>query len=220
LPAWSRTARGGTLFLDEVGEVDAPVQAKLLRLLAEREYERLGDPSPRRADVRFVAATNRDLAALVREGRFREDLLFRLNVIEIVLPPLRERPEDLELLATRFVAFFSRGRARPLALSDSAHDRLRTYSWPGNVRELKNVIERAAILSVGDVIDDAFLPGGRTPSGRPLQLGDLASLEEITNAHTERVIARLGTLEEAAKVLGVDRVTLWRRRRRRSTDAE
>ncbi|MCW8141549.1 MAG: sigma-54-dependent Fis family transcriptional regulator [Planctomycetota bacterium] len=209
-------ARGGTLFLDEVGEVDPGVQAKLLRLLADREYERVGDPAPRRADVRFVTATNRDLAALVASGRFREDLLFRLNVIELTLPPLRERPEDIEPLAARFLAFFSRGRPRPLELSPAARARLRAYAWPGNVRELKNAIERAAILSAGDVIDEAFLPGGARPDGRALRLGDLAPLDDVIDEHIERVVAGVGTLEEAARVLGVDRVTIWRRRKRRS----
>ncbi|MBX3469108.1 MAG: sigma-54-dependent Fis family transcriptional regulator [Planctomycetes bacterium] len=209
-------ARGGTLFLDEVGEVDPGVQAKLLRLLADREYERVGDPAPRRADVRFVTATNRDLAALVAAGRFREDLLFRLNVIELTLPPLRERPEDIEPLAARFLAFFSRGRPRPLELSPAARARLRAYAWPGNVRELKNAIERAAILSAGDVIDEAFLPGGARPDGRALRLGDLAPLDDVIDEHIERVVAGVGTLEEAARVLGVDRVTIWRRRKRRS----
>ncbi|MCO5172183.1 MAG: sigma-54 dependent transcriptional regulator [Planctomycetes bacterium] len=209
-------ARGGTLFLDEVGEVDPGVQAKLLRLLADREYERVGDPTPRRADVRFVTATNRDLPALVAAGRFREDLLFRLNVIELVLPPLRDRPEDVEPLAARFLAFFSRGRPRPLELSPAARARLRAYAWPGNVRELKNAIERAAILSAGDVIDEAFLPGGARPDGRALRLGDLAPLDDVIDEHIERVVASVGTLEEAARVLGVDRVTIWRRRKRRS----
>jgi NtrC-family two-component system response regulator AlgB len=207
-------ARGGTLFLDEVGEVELGLQAKLLRVIAEREYERVGDPTPRRADVRVITATNRDLTAAVREGRFREDLLFRLNVIELVLPPLRERQEDIEALAARFLAFFSRRRPRPLVLTDVARARLLAYAWPGNVRELKNSLERAAILSSGDAIDEAFLPGGG-PGATPLQLGSLVDVEAIVDEHIERVVARTGTLEEAAKVLGVDRVTIWRRRKRK-----
>jgi NtrC-family two-component system response regulator AlgB len=210
-------ARGGTLFLDEVGEVELGLQAKLLRLLQEREYERVGDPATRRADIRVIAATNRDLAELVKQGRFREDLLFRLNVVEIALPPLRERPEDVGPLADSLLAFLSRGRARPLRFGPGFLERLQAHAWPGNVRELKNALERAAILASGDVLDVSLLPppiGGAGVTGGP-RVGDLVALEEIENEHIERVIASTKTLEEAAKVLGVDRATLWRRRKKR-----
>jgi NtrC-family two-component system response regulator AlgB len=216
-PGKVEAARRGTLFLDEVGEVEPGLQARLLRLLQEREYERVGETETRRADARFVAATNRDLEALVREHRFREDLLFRLNVIEIKVPPLRERPEDLEPLARSFAAFFSRKRARPLALSPGLVERLRAYSWPGNVRELKNALERAAILASGDVLEAELLPEAirGAPTGAGPHVGDLVTLEAIDDAHRERVIARTSSLEEAAQVLGVDRATLWRWRKKR-----
>jgi NtrC-family two-component system response regulator AlgB len=210
-------ARGGTLFLDEVGEVELPLQAKLLRLLQEREYERVGDPTPRRADIRVIAATNRDLAVLGKEGRFREDLLFRLNVIELVVPPLRERAEDVELLAESFLAFLSRGRTRPFRMGPGLRERLLAHAWPGNVRELKNALERAAILASGDVLDVSLLPqpiGGAVAAPGP-RLGDHVPLEVIENEHIERIIATTKTLEEAAQVLGVDRATLWRRRKKR-----
>ena len=210
-------ARGGTVFLDEVGEVELPLQAKLLRLLQEREYERIGDPSTRRADIRVIAATNRHLAELVKQGRFREDLLFRLNVVEVVVPPLRERPEDVGPLAESLLAFLSRGRAHPFRFGPGFVERLQAHAWPGNVRELKNALERAAILASGDVLDVSLLPppiGGAAVAGGP-RLGDNVTLEEIENEHIERVIASTKTLEEAAKILGLDRATLWRRRKKR-----
>ncbi|HZU98849.1 MAG TPA: sigma-54 dependent transcriptional regulator, partial [Planctomycetota bacterium] len=172
-PGKVEAARKGTLFLDEVGEVEPSLQAKLLRLLQEREYERVGETTTRRSNARFIAATNRDLEALVREGRFREDLLFRLNVIDVRVPPLRERPEDIEPLASSFLAFFSRGRVRPLRFGEGFVERLRAHPWPGNVRELKNAIERVAILASGDVVDPGLLPvamGGAVASGP--RLGD------------------------------------------------
>ena len=211
-------ARGGTLFLDEIGEVEPALQAKLLRLLQEKEYERVGETTTRRADIRVIAATNRDLADMVKKGLFREDLHFRLNVVEVVVPPLRERPEDIRSLAESLAAFFSRRRARPLRFGPGFVEQLERHSWPGNVRELKNAIERAAILASGDVLDVALLPppiGGAVPSSGP-RLGDSVTLETIENEHMERVIARSSTLEEAARILGVDAATLWRRRKKRA----
>lgn len=215
-------ARGGTLFLDEVGEVELALQPKLLRLLQEREYERVGDPVTRRTTARIIAATNRDLGELVQKGRFREDLLFRLNVVEVLIPPLRARPEDIEPLAESLLAFLSRKRARPLRFGPGVIERLRAHGWPGNVRELKNALERAVILSSGDVIDLALLPppiGGVSPAAGP-RVGDHVSLEVIENEHIERVISTTKTLEEAAKILGVDRATLWRRRKKRAEGAQ
>jgi NtrC-family two-component system response regulator AlgB len=153
-------ARGGTLFLDEVGEVDPGVQAKLLRLLAEREYERVGDPAPRRADVRFLAATNVDLAARVREGRFREDLLYRLNVVQVRVPPLRERPEDVPVLARHFLERCAeRFGTGPIEVPGDLDERLLAHGWPGNVRELDNVIERLLVLGPSDgPIGPEYLP--------------------------------------------------------------
>ncbi|MEZ0227349.1 MAG: sigma-54-dependent transcriptional regulator [Planctomycetota bacterium] len=211
-------ARGGTLFLDEIGEVEPGLQAKLLRLLQEREYERVGEATTRRADVRVIAATNRDLAALVKAGRFREDLLFRINVVEVLVPPLRERPEDVEDVARSLLAFLSRRRARPLGFGPGVVERLRAYAWPGNLRELKNALERAAILASGDVVDVSLLPapiGGDAAVTSGPKLGDPVPLSVIEEEHMERVLASAKTIEEAAKILGVDRATLWRRRKKR-----
>ncbi len=211
-------ARGGTLFLDEVGEVELGLQAKLLRLLQEREYERVGEASPRHADVRVIAATNRDLAELVRTGKFREDLLFRINVVEVLVPPLRERPEDVKDIALSLLAFLSRRRARPLEFGAGVLEKLQAYRWPGNLRELKNALERAAILASGDVIDVSLLPqpiGGDAGVASGPRLGDPVPLATIEEEHIERVLASTKTIEEAAKVLGVDRATLWRRRKKR-----
>jgi formate hydrogenlyase transcriptional activator len=160
-------AHGGTLFLDEVGELPPDVQASLLRVLQERAINRLGgDGQPIRVDVRIVAATNRDLAALVRAGRFREDLFYRLNVFPIALPPLRDRTADIPALAERFLAHFARLHGKPAKVIPlRALRALETYDWPGNVRELQNVIERAVIVSEGDelAVDPAWLAG--TPTG-------------------------------------------------------
>ena len=152
-------ARGGTLFFDEVGALSLPLQAKILRLLVESRFERLGEGRSRKADVRIVAATTHDLEDDVAAGRFRGDVLFRLNVVEIRVPPLRERQEDILELAGRFLTQFARSaRREPPALSASAQQALAAYRWPGNLRELRNTIERALILCQGSVIDVDALP--------------------------------------------------------------
>ncbi|HEV2846509.1 MAG TPA: sigma 54-interacting transcriptional regulator [Thermoanaerobaculia bacterium] len=152
-------AEGGTLFLDEIGELAPPLQARLLRVLQEREFERVGGTRPIRANVRVVAATNRDLERAMREGTFREDLFYRLNVLSVILPPLRERPEDIPRLAGHFTALFSRRVGRPVAgLSPEARACLLCYPWPGNVRELANAIERAVVLGEGHLILPEDLP--------------------------------------------------------------
>ncbi len=138
---------GGTLFLDEIGDLPGSIQPKLLRFVQDREYERVGDPTPRKADVRIISATNRDLESAVAEGEFREDLLYRLNVIELTVPPLRARPEDVEDLARRFLRFFAHKYNQSLSdYSPSAWDWIRRHPWPGNVREMQNAVERAVIL--------------------------------------------------------------------------
>ena len=215
-PGRVEAADGGTLFLDEIGEVPPPLQAKLLRFLQDRQFERIGENVTRTADVRIIAATNRDLEVDVREGRFREDLLYRLNVVEIRLPPLRERPDDIIRLAERFLVFFARVAGRPTAeLSPAAIEVLRAYSWPGNVRELRNAIERALILWPARVIEPAAFPEriAAQPSSAPA-LGADCTLEAIEREHILRVIARTPTLEDAARILGIDASTLWRKRKR------
>jgi NtrC-family two-component system response regulator AlgB len=209
-------AQGGTLFLDEIGEISPGPQVKLLRFLQEKEFERIGENKTRRADVRVLAATNRDLEADVKTGRFREDLWYRLNVIEIATPPLRERPEDIVRLARGFLSFFARAAGRPsLELSKGAEAALLAYPWPGNIRELRNAIERAVILWPAQVIEPQAFPGGITTHATAgPQLGGDFSLEAIEREHILRVLARIPVLEEAAHVLGVDVSTLWRKRKK------
>jgi len=152
-------ADGGTVFLDEIGELPLEIQPKLLRLLQEKEYERVGETKTRRANVRVISATNRDLEKAVQEGRFREDLFYRLNVISIRMPSLRERPGDLQNIALSYLRFFARQCGKRLkGISPEAEQALRRYSWPGNLRELRNVIERAVILAGCDEIDLPDLP--------------------------------------------------------------
>jgi NtrC-family two-component system response regulator AlgB len=207
-------AEGGTLLLDEIGDLPLEIQSKLLRLLQEREYERVGEARPRRANVRVISATNRDLAEAVREGRFREDLYYRLNVITLRLPPLRERPQDLERIAKRHLDFFAhRAGKRFTGFAAEAFETMKSYNWPGNLRELRNLIERAVILGGGDEIgadDLAEIIQARSE----LRLGGDVTLEELDNEHMRRVIANSRTVDEAAAVLGVDPATLYRRKKK------
>jgi NtrC-family two-component system response regulator AlgB len=220
-------AEGGTLLLDEVADLSADAQARLLRFLNDRTYERLGEARERKADVRLLAATNRSLEDEVRAGRFREDLFFRLNVITLALPPLRERREDLMPLARHYLHFFERRQGRQhLQFSPSCEQAITAYSWPGNLRQLRNAVERAVILSPADVIEPSdlglagglgdsdgetsFLPAARTP----VALGDAVSLEEIEREHIARVVAGAVSFEAAARILGIDVTTLQRKRKR------
>jgi NtrC-family two-component system response regulator AlgB len=215
-PGRVEAAEGGTLFLDEIGEVPPPLQAKLLRFLQDKQFERVGETRTRRADVRVVAATNRDLEAAVRSGQFREDLLFRLNVVEVTVPPLRERREEILPLARRFLAFFARAARRAVPeLSPQAERVLLAYPWPGNVRELRNAIERAVILSAGQVLAPENFPERIVEHGAKVaQVGGDFSVEAVEREHILRVLARTRTQEEAAQILGVDASTLWRKRRK------
>jgi len=207
-------ADGGTLLLDEIGDLPIEIQSKLLRLLQEREYERVGEAKPRRANVRVISATNRDLAQAVREGRFREDLYYRLNVISFRLPPLRERLQDLEPIARRHLEFFAHRAGKQFhGFSVAALETMRSYSWPGNLRELRNLIERAVILGGGDEVgadDLAEIIQVRSE----FRVGGRVTLEEIENEHIRKVIANSRTIDEAATVLGIDPATLYRRKKK------
>ena len=210
-------AEGGTLFLDEIGEISTSLQAKLLRFLEEKEFERIGENKTRHANVRTVAATNRDLESQVSKGLFREDLLYRLNVIDLQLPPLRERPEDILRLARRFLLFFAKAaRRQPPTLSPAAEQALMAYGWPGNIRELRNAIERAVILWPAQIIEPQAFPAHISAHAKTEspQLGGDFSLEAIERDHISRVIARTPTLEDAATILGIDASTLWRKRKK------
>ncbi len=205
---------GGTLFLDEIGELAPPVQAKLLRFIQEKEYERLGEAKVRRADVRIIAATNADLEKRVAAGRFREDLLFRINVIRLTIPPLRDRPDDIVPLAMNFLAHFCRANRKSLpGLTGEAEKALTAHAWPGNVRELRNTIERAVILGSGGRIDTCDLPAAIAPAVGTPAVGDRVPLAAIEELHIRRIVADTSSLQEAADVLGIDQATLWRRRK-------
>ena len=211
------SADGGTLFLDEIAELSPTLQAKLLRFLQEKQFERVGENRTRTADVRIVAATNRDVDADVVSGRFRQDLLYRLNVVELVVPPLRERGDDVLRLAERFLGFFAVKAKRPLfTLSAAAAQILLRYPWPGNVRELRNVMERVAILWPAQTVEPAAFPervrGSSTPDA-PTVGGDF-TLDQIEREHILRGLMRAQTAEEAARILGIDGSTLWRKRRK------
>jgi NtrC-family two-component system response regulator AlgB len=211
-------ARGGTLFLDEIGELPAELQPKLLRLLQERAYERVGDTKTRTADVRVIAATNRDLAAAVKAGTFREDLFYRLNVISVTVPPLRARPRDLERHAREFLHFFAEESGGAVKdFSPEAWAAVRRHPWPGNLRELRNSIERAVILARGTAVELEDLPAELAvpaAGGAEVALGALVSMDAIEQAHVRLVTARTSTLEEAARVLGIDAATIYRKRKR------
>ena len=207
-------ADGGTLFLDEIGEMPPEIQPKLLRLLQEREYERVGEALPRRADVRVIAATNRDLAAEVKAGRFREDLFYRLNVIAVTLPGLRDRPADLRRLADSVRGYFAyRAGKGDVRFSQAVSEALAGYPWPGNLRELCNVIERAVILAPGDTIELADLPEEfSTERRQALNVGARVTLDELEAEHIRRILASSRNLDEAARILGIDPATLYRKR--------
>ena len=205
---------GGTLFLDEIGDLPAAIQAKLLRFIQDREYERVGDHQTRKADVRIITATNTVLEEAVKAGRFREDLYYRLNVIQIAIPPLCERPEDIETLAAGMLNFFgAQNHKHFLGFTAAALQALRSYSWPGNLRELRNVIERAAILCREERIGTAQLPNMIAPQPPPLAIGDAVTLEAVEEAHIRRVLATTKSLQDAADILGIDQATLWRKRK-------
>ena len=204
-------AHRGTIFLDEIGNMPASQQAKLLRVLQSGEFSAVGSAKVERVDVRVIAATNADLGAEVHAGRFREDLLYRLNTVEIRLPPLRERREDVPLLAARFLARTRERYGKPAAtLSAEAMDALLAHAWPGNVRELEHVVERAVLLAHGDRIEVPDL-GLRPPEGLAPPIDEL-TLEQAERQVIERAIRRAsGNVNEAARALGLSRSALYRR---------
>jgi NtrC-family two-component system response regulator AlgB len=208
-------AAGGTLFLDEVGDLPAALQPKLLRLLQEKRYERIGETQTRAADVRILAATNRNLEADAAAGRFREDLLYRLNVIEVTLPPLRQRPGDVLPLAEHLLHFFARQDNKPVTgFTDEAREAVSRYPWPGNVRELRNAIERSVILASEPLVGLADLPAPVGSPPRPgVEVGGRVSLEDLEAEHIRRLLAATATMEEASTVLGIDPKTLYRQRK-------
>ncbi|QJT10590.1 sigma-54 interaction domain-containing protein [Oceanidesulfovibrio marinus] len=233
----------GTIFLDEIGEMDLSLQVKILRVLQEKEFERVGGTQAKHVDVRIVAATNRDLEREVAEGRFREDLYYRLNVIPMHLPPLRDRGRDVMLLAEAFLERFCKKKERPLLkIVDTARDMLLAYSWPGNVRELENFMERMSILCEGQSITPDDLPpkirsevgDAPTPQPEPVPAGfawprlqDLRdrelSLKEFLDAVEDRLLVE--ALEEAshvknqaAEILGIKRTTLIEKLKKKGLD--
>ena len=214
-------AQGGTLFLDEIGEIDATTQVKLLRFLGERTFERLGSGKTLTADVRLVAATNKDLGAMVKAGTFREDLYFRLAVVPVHLPPLRERVSDIPALATAFVKEFAKENEKQVrGVDTAAMEALLRHRWPGNVRELRTAMEHAVVLCRGDMILTKDLPAAlRAPAGEAVAAearekiasGGLSWKEAERQLVIHALEACAGSRTEAARKLGISRRTLHRK---------
>ncbi len=214
---WGKVAAadGGSLFLDEIGDLPMSIQPKLLRLLQEKQYERVGEAASRSANVRIIAATNRDLKREVAAGRFREDLYYRLNVIAIDVPPLRSRPPQIMAAAETFLESVCQelGRVSP-GFTSGAKRVMESYAWPGNLRELRNVIERAAILSHGSALEAGDFPSLLAqPAAARYQVGGPISLHALECAHIQMVVANSASLEEAARILEIDKSTLYRKRK-------
>ena len=209
------TAHKGTIFLDEIGEIPLSMQVKLLRVIQEREIQRVGGDQPLKVDVRILAATNKDLAHEVAEGRFRQDLYYRLNVVALTLPPLRDRREDIPLLAMHFLKLFAQRNGKTVkGFTPTAMDRLLKHSWPGNVRELENAVERAVVLLVGDYVSERELPPTLIAAEDPTRTAtrpDFAhmTLEEIERLAVQDTLEQVGgNKSEAARRLGINRKTL------------
>lgn len=231
-----KQAEGGTLFLDEIGELPLEIQPQLLRLLQEREYERVGETVTRKADVRIIAATNRDLKECVKNRTFREDLYFRLNVISVEMPPLRQRQDDLMSFAEHYTHHFADQVGRKVQnISPTARQRILSYPWPGNLRELRNAIERAVILSTTEELEANDLPAevhaahpasgsGGSISYAPTGMGQTGvasadsfagmTLEQLEEMHIKRTLETAASLAEAAVILGIDQATLYRKRKK------
>ncbi|MDO3379693.1 sigma-54-dependent transcriptional regulator [Geoalkalibacter halelectricus] len=206
-------AAGGTLFLDEIGELDMSVQAKLLRVLQEKEIERLGSNEKISVHFRLVSSTNRDLPTEIKKGHFRQDLYYRLNVVQITVPPLRERRQDIPLLVAEFLKEFCAREGKVLSISDEAMDILQSYSWPGNIRQLRNVVERAVVLVRGHEIGPRAFPEDIIPvdDNQPV-LGTVKTMRERELAAVKEALARCaGNKSEAARSLGISRKALYKR---------
>jgi len=216
-----QTADGGTIFLDEISETSLSMQVKLLRVLQDREVVMVGSTRPRKVDARILASTNKDLAGLVKKGFFREDLFFRVHVITIDLPPLRERGEDLLLLIHHFTARFAEELGKPVPqFSDQALQVLRNYHWPGNVRELENVIQRLIVMTDGGLIEVPDLPSLMRFSALQ-EVGFHRTLAEVEEEYIRNVLASVnGNKTRAAKVLGIDRKTLREKLKLREFDSD
>jgi len=215
-PGKFEVADGGTIFLDEIGEIPLNIQVKLLRVLQEREVERVGGEEPVRIDVRLICATHRDLESMVREGRFREDLYYRIKVIVLRLPALRERPEEIQDLAEHFIAQSNeRNRRSVKHLTPAALQRLESYAWPGNVRELENVIEQAVVLATSDTIDEVDLPEEVTGKKGPQDVLRITVGTTLAQTEKELILETLrktgGNKTQAAKLLGIGVRTLYRK---------
>jgi len=217
-------AYGGTIFLDEIGELPLGTQAKLLRVLQEREFEPVGSSQSKKTDVRVIAATNRDLEAECAAGRFRSDLLYRLNVVPIVMPPLRERREDIELLARFFLQRFARDLGKRVeSISSASLGRLRNYAWPGNIRELSNLMERSVVLATGPVLEiaPAMLPAAALPVERRTAGEVHGTLDDVERQHIlsvlERTNWRIDGHHGAARLLDLHASTLRNRTSASST---
>ena len=215
-PGLFEEADGGTLLLDEIGELPPAMQAKLLRTLQDRQVRRVGSTRSVEVDVRLIAATNHDLNALVGEGRFREDLYFRINVISIDVPPLVEHPEDIPLLVQHFLERYAAEHGRPTpAMSPDAFKAFMSYDWPGNVRELENAIERAVALSTGGAIQPSDLPGtvtGKQDDLLKARADEAMTLRRLEDRYILEVLERTGGNQvQAAQILGIDRKTLYRK---------
>jgi NtrC-family two-component system response regulator AlgB len=212
--------KDGTLFLDEIGDLPLAIQPKLLRFVQDKEYERLGESFMRKADVRIVAATNHVLEKAVADGTFREDLYYRLNVICIDMPPLRERREDILPLAESFLKYFGQQNQRNLqSFSPAVRAIFVSHPWPGNLRELRNAVEHAVVMCQSPEIEVKHLPFSLSEMTSPIyveqpKIGDPISIEKMEELHIRRVLARSKTIEEAATVLKIDGATLWRKRKK------
>jgi two-component system response regulator HydG len=216
-------AHGGTLFLDEIGDMPVDLQAKLLRALQEREVKPVGSTERRRIDVRIIAATNRDLESAIKNGAFRQDLYFRLNVVQVKLPPLRERKSDIPILVTAFLDKLSGSQQPPRSISEDAMRQLIAYDWPGNVRELENAIERAVALGSGPIVHVADLPSNLQfpTTERAPEKNELLPLEELERRAILRTLRETsGDKLSAARILGIGKTTLYRKLKQYHLEAE